>query len=50
LQELIGYSNFFVWVVIATVPAFIVTAYIPLDSEFGKKSKESNANTEQDQS
>jgi PAT family beta-lactamase induction signal transducer AmpG len=50
LQELIGYSNFFVWVVIATVPAFIVTAYIPLDSEFGKKSKETNANTEQDQS
>lgn len=50
LQELIGYSNFFVWVVIATVPAFIVTAYIPLDSEFGKKSKETNANTEQNQS
>lgn len=50
LQELIGYSNFFVWVVIATVPAFIVTAYIPLDSEFGKKSKETNAKTEQNQS
>jgi PAT family beta-lactamase induction signal transducer AmpG len=50
LQELIGYSNFFVWVVIATVPAFIVTAYIPLDSEFGKKSMENHNNSEQDQS
>ncbi len=37
LQELIGYQNFFIWVVIATIPAFIITKFIPLDSEFGKK-------------
>jgi len=38
LQELIGYQHFFVWVCLATIPAFIVTKLIPLDSEFGKKS------------
>lgn len=37
LQEIIGYQNFFIWVVIATIPAFIITRFIPLDSEFGKK-------------
>ncbi|PKL87606.1 MAG: MFS transporter [Ignavibacteriae bacterium HGW-Ignavibacteriae-2] len=37
LQELIGYENFFVWVVAATIPAFILTKFIKLDSDFGKK-------------
>ncbi|PKL82134.1 MAG: MFS transporter, partial [Ignavibacteriae bacterium HGW-Ignavibacteriae-3] len=37
LQDIIGYQHFFVWVCIATIPAFIVTKLIPLDSEFGKK-------------
>ena len=37
LQELIGYEHFFIWVVIATIPAFIITKYIPLDENFGKK-------------
>lgn len=37
LQEIIGYQNFFVWVVLATIPGFIVTKFIPLDPEFGKK-------------
>ncbi|MBN1300770.1 MAG: MFS transporter [Melioribacteraceae bacterium] len=39
LQELIGYQNFFVWVVIATIPAFIIARFIDLDPEFGKKSE-----------
>lgn len=39
LQELIGYSHFFIWVCIATIPAFIITKLIPLDAEFGKKSE-----------
>lgn len=39
LQELIGYSHFFVWVCIATIPAFIITKLIPLDPEFGKKTE-----------
>ncbi len=37
IQEQIGYANFFVWVCIATIPAFVVTALIKIDPEFGKK-------------
>ncbi len=37
LQELIGYQHFFIWVMVATIPAFIVTRFIPLDANFGKK-------------
>ncbi len=32
-----GYQQFFTWVMLATIPGFIVTALIPLDAEFGKK-------------
>ncbi len=39
LQELIGYQHFFIWVMIATIPAFIITKFIPLDPNFGKKEK-----------
>lgn len=42
LQEIIGYQHFFVWVLIATVPGFIVTKFIPLDRDFGKKTENSN--------
>lgn len=37
LQELIGYQHFFIWVMIATIPGFIILAFIPLDKNFGKK-------------
>jgi MFS transporter, PAT family, beta-lactamase induction signal transducer AmpG len=37
LQESIGYRHFFIWVCLSTVPAFVLTKYIPLDPEFGKK-------------
>ena len=37
LQEIIGYQHFFVWVMLATIPGFIVAALVPLDREFGKK-------------
>lgn len=37
LQELIGYQHFFIWVIIATIPAFILAKFIPLDPEFGLK-------------
>ena len=37
LQEIIGYQHFFVWVMLATIPGFIVVAFIPLDARFGKK-------------
>ncbi|MBO6576533.1 MAG: MFS transporter [Rhodothermales bacterium] len=37
IQEWIGYDWFFVWVLIATIPGFIVAGLVPLDAEFGKK-------------
>jgi PAT family beta-lactamase induction signal transducer AmpG len=37
LQEHIGYPHFFVWVLLATIPSFIVALQIPLDAEFGKR-------------
>ncbi len=37
LQEMIGYQNFFIWILVATIPSFIVAALIPLDASFGKK-------------
>jgi PAT family beta-lactamase induction signal transducer AmpG len=37
LQELIGYQHFFIWVIIATIPAFIITKFVPLDNTFGMK-------------
>jgi len=36
IQEQLGYSNFFIWVTVATIPAFIIIALIPLDKDFGK--------------
>lgn len=41
LQELIGYQNFFIWVMIATIPAFVIAKFIPLDANFGKKENKS---------
>ena len=35
LQELLGYQIFFVWVMLATVPSFIVAGLIPLRRDFG---------------
>jgi len=37
LQEHIGYPHFFMWVILATIPSFIVAAKIPLDADFGRK-------------
>ncbi len=37
LQQSLGYRHFFVWVILATIPSFIVAAKIPLDAEFGKR-------------
>jgi len=39
LQDLIGYQHFFVWVLLATLPGFLVVAFVPLDSGFGKKTE-----------
>jgi PAT family beta-lactamase induction signal transducer AmpG len=39
LQEIIGYQHFFVWVMLATIPGFLVVFFVPLDAEFGRKNK-----------
>ena len=36
LQEHLGYKLFFIWVILATIPSFIVARKIPLAAEFGK--------------
>ena len=40
LQEVIGYQHFFIWVVIATIPGFILLKFLKIDPGFGKKVKE----------
>lgn len=40
IQSLVGYENFFVWVLIATIPGFWVTSRIKIDPEFGIKKDE----------
>jgi PAT family beta-lactamase induction signal transducer AmpG len=37
IQELLGYQNFFFWVVLSTIPGFIVTALVKIPEDFGKK-------------
>jgi PAT family beta-lactamase induction signal transducer AmpG len=37
LQDLIGYRQFFAWVILATVPSFLVALWIPLEADFGKR-------------
>jgi PAT family beta-lactamase induction signal transducer AmpG len=38
LQEIIGYRHFFIWVLIATIPSFIVAAKLQLEAGLGKRS------------
>ena len=37
LQEQLGYPNFFLWIMAATIPGFIVTGLVKIDPRFGKK-------------
>jgi PAT family beta-lactamase induction signal transducer AmpG len=37
LQDHIGYQHFFTWVILATIPSFIVTLWLPLDEAFGRR-------------
>ncbi len=39
LQELIGYQHFFVWVMICTIPGFLVIPFLKIDPQFGKREK-----------
>jgi PAT family beta-lactamase induction signal transducer AmpG len=37
LQTLLGYEAFFVWVLVATIPSFVMTALIKIPDGFGKR-------------
>ncbi|MBI4578140.1 MAG: MFS transporter, partial [Planctomycetes bacterium] len=37
IQEHVGYQLFFLWVIISTIPGFIVAALVRIDPEFGRK-------------
>jgi PAT family beta-lactamase induction signal transducer AmpG len=39
LQDHIGYPHFFTWVILATVPSFVVAMWIPLEPGFGRKAE-----------
>jgi PAT family beta-lactamase induction signal transducer AmpG len=36
IQEMLGYQNFFIWILITTIPGFIVAALVTIDPEYGK--------------
>ncbi len=40
LQEIIGYQNFFIWVMICTIPSFAVIKFLKIDPNFGLKKAE----------
>ena len=42
IQEYLGYQNFFIWVCIATIPAFVMAALVKIDPEFGKDEERTN--------
>jgi MFS transporter, PAT family, beta-lactamase induction signal transducer AmpG len=46
IQDIVGYQNFFVWVLIATAPAFIIAYFVKIDPEFGKKTEEEEKKSE----
>ncbi|MBC7860159.1 MAG: MFS transporter [Burkholderiaceae bacterium] len=37
IQQQLGYQHFFIWVCIATIPAFVMAALVKLDPAFGKE-------------
>ncbi len=40
VQEALGYPSFFVWIMLATIPSFVVAWLVPLEDDFGKKPAE----------
>ena len=37
IQEMLGYKNFYFWILLTTIPGFIVTALVKIDPAYGKK-------------
>jgi PAT family beta-lactamase induction signal transducer AmpG len=42
IQEQIGYQSFFMYVLLTTIPAFIITKFIDIDPKFGIKKVSNN--------
>jgi len=40
IQKFLGYQNFFVWVLMATIPGLILSRFLTFPKDFGKKSEE----------
>ncbi len=39
LQEIVGYENFFIWVILCTIPGFIIIRFLNIDPKFGIREK-----------
>jgi PAT family beta-lactamase induction signal transducer AmpG len=37
IQDAIGYKHFFLWVIVSTIPGFLVAALVKVDPQFGRK-------------
>lgn len=42
IQELIGYTHFFIFVMICTIPTLLVIPFLKIDKEFGRKEKKTS--------
>lgn len=42
IEEILGYQSFFIYIMLATIPSFLVAKFIPLDPNFGMKKKTSS--------
>lgn len=40
IQEYLGYTNFFIWVFLATIPGLILSRFLVFPKEFGKKTEQ----------
>ncbi|MNQ47015.1 muropeptide transporter [compost metagenome] len=40
IQQFLGYQNFFIWVLLATIPGLILSRFLIFPKDFGKKSEE----------
>jgi len=40
LQEIVGYQSFFIWVMLCTIPGFVVIRFLKIDPAFGIKKSE----------
>jgi PAT family beta-lactamase induction signal transducer AmpG len=37
IQDHLGYTNFFVWVCVSTIPSFVAAALVKIDSAYGRR-------------